>query len=139
MKFKKYKDSYFVRLDKGEKIIESLNAFLKAENIESGFFMGIGAVSHATTKFYSHEKKAYIEFNFQGEYEITSLAGNITKMDGKSYIHAHITLSDPDMKAFGGHLHEATVGATCELIVRTSELDIKRKFDEDLNLNVMDI
>jgi len=139
MKHKKIRSMYFVRIDNGEKIMESLRNFLEKENIRCGFFTGIGAISHCTTKFYSQEKKEYIESNFHGEYEITSLTGNISTLDGKPFIHAHIAFFDSDMKSFGGHLDEAVVGATCEIFLKDAESEIKRKMDKGLRLNLMDL
>ncbi len=45
MKFKELeKNRYFIMLENGEEIIESLTEFLAANKITSGFFTAIGAV-----------------------------------------------------------------------------------------------
>ncbi|MBI3035943.1 DNA-binding protein, partial [Candidatus Woesearchaeota archaeon] len=41
MKFKKINDTYFIRLDRGEKIIENLKKFCAKNKIKCGYFFGI--------------------------------------------------------------------------------------------------
>jgi predicted DNA-binding protein with PD1-like motif len=139
MRYNKIKNSYVIRIDRGEKIIESLFRFIDENNIKTGFFTGIGAVSHCTTKYYNYNTKEYIEQNFQQDLEITSLIGNVTMMNKNPIIHAHIILGDPDMNLKGGHLQEAIVGATCEIFFMEVSKTIKRKFDEETNLNFLDL
>ncbi|MBD3203724.1 DUF296 domain-containing protein [Candidatus Woesearchaeota archaeon] len=135
---KVFQNNYIIRIDKGEKIIESLQNFIEKKNILSGSFYGIGAVSHCTIKYYSYEKKEYIEQNFQEDMEITGIIGNITKIDGKSVIHSHISLSDNELRGRGGHLEEGIVGGTCEIHLTAFNKKIQRKYDEDTQLNLMD-
>jgi len=38
-------------------------------------------------------------------------------MDDKEYIHLYISIGDETGKAFGGHLNEAFVSTTAEIII----------------------
>lgn len=139
MKYKKINSIYLIRIDKDEKIIASLTEFIDKEKVKAGYFSGVGAVSHCTTKLYNYEKKEYIEQNFQEKMEITSLTGNIALFNGKPVIHAHINLGDSEMNIRGGHLQEAVVGSTCEIVLNVFDMEIKRKPDEDTGLNILDL
>jgi len=139
MRFLKAGNVTIVRIDKGEKIIESLMAAIREESIVAGFFTGIGAVSRCSLKYFSMENREYIEQNFQGDWEIASLTGNITLHDGAPFIHAHCVISDGDMQARGGHLAEGIAGATCEIFIITISADVRRKKDEETQLNLLDL
>ena len=45
-------------------------------------------------------------------------------------------LSDEEIRAFGGHLKEATVSVTAEIILRTVNGKIKREKDIETGLNL---
>ncbi len=47
MEYRKFADTYVIRLDKGEEIISSLQAICEKENIRLGSVEGIGAADHA--------------------------------------------------------------------------------------------
>lgn len=139
MKFTKINEKYIIKLEKGEKIIETLTQFCTNNNIESGYFFGIGAVSKAEIAHFSLDTKEYSYKTFNEPLEIVSLLGNISILKNKIMIHSHITLSNPQMKAYGGHLKEATISATCEIVLKKINTEIKRKLDKITNLNLLDL
>lgn len=130
---------YAIRLDKGERLVETVNAFLVKENIKNGFFLGLGSCSSAELALYDMDKKEYHTKVFQGAFEITSLYGNISEKDGKPYIHAHIVIGDEKFNAFTGHLKEAIVYATCEVVLVKFKGSIRRKFNDVVGLNLLEI
>lgn len=139
MKSKKIKEGYIVRLEKREKIVETLLKFCEDNEIKTGHITGLGAVSEVELAHYSLENKEYSEKKITEPLEIINMTGNITEMDGKPYLHIHITIADKDMKTLGGHLKECIVSATCEIIITKVEEKIKRKFYDKIGLNLMDI
>jgi predicted DNA-binding protein with PD1-like motif len=48
----------------------------------------------------------------------------------------HITLSNNEYNAFGGHLNTAIVSATCEVILEELNGKLERSFDENTGLNL---
>lgn len=139
MKFKKTQNKYIIRLEKDEKIIETLTKFLNKQKIKSAHFTGIGAVSEAEIAHFNILKKEYSSKLFNEPLEIISLIGNIALVNNKTMIHAHISLADSDMKTHGGHLKEATVSPTCEIILEKLNISLKRKLDKATNLNLLDL
>jgi predicted DNA-binding protein with PD1-like motif len=129
-------DKILLRLDRGDKIIESILAFCKAENITGGWFFGLGATDDATLASYDLDNKKYIEKDFKGKFEITSLTGNIAKLDNETVLHTHINIADEEFRVYGGHLKEATVSITCEIVLEPNAT-INREFDANTGLNLI--
>ena len=136
MKSHKNNDSIYVKMEKGEEIIDSLQKIIKKYDINSGWINGIGLINKVRIGSYDVTTKSYDEIDFDDTYELTSFIGNITKKDGKPFIHAHISMSDHLCKAFGGHLFYATIGAAGEFIIKVTDNIINRKFDDDTGLHL---
>ena len=136
MKSHKNNNSIYVKMEKGEEIIDSLQKIIKKYDINSGWINGIGLINKVRIGSYDVTTKSYDEIDFDDTYELTSFIGNITKKDGKPFIHAHISMSDHLCKAFGGHLFYATIGAAGEFIINVTDNIIDRKFDDDTGLHL---
>jgi len=139
MKSKKIENTYFIKLERGEKIIESIKDFCSENNIKCGYFSGIGALDEVELAHYIVENKKYTSKVFKQVLEVTNLTGNIATMDNEVYLHCHITLGDEEMKAISGHLKEGKISATCEIILVRLDAEINRKHDELIGLNLLDI
>ncbi|MCD6530361.1 DNA-binding protein [Candidatus Bathyarchaeota archaeon] len=68
--------------------------------------------------------------------EILSLSGNVSEVEGKPWIHAHITLSyveNDEIKVVGGHVLEGCIvfGFAEVFIMELEDVDMKKKFDEE--------
>ena len=126
--------SYVVRLDAGEKIVETLKALCERDAIGGGFFQGLGAVSEAEIGHFDPGTNEYGWVRLSGPYEIVSLYGNITTVDSKPFIHAHIALGDNTFAVRGGHLKEAVVSVTCEITLTRFRDEIARTKDEGSGL-----
>lgn len=139
MEFRKFDDTYVVRLDRGDEIIASLTELCEKENIALGSIEGLGAADHVVVGLYNVGKKEYHKTEFNGPMEITTLTGNVSRKDGEVYLHIHINLCDEQMRLLGGHLNECRISATCELFVRAISGQVNRRFDADgVGLNLYD-
>lgn len=137
VEYKKVQQKYIVRLDKGETIIARLTDFLNEMDIHSGFLFGIGAVNKAQISYYSLEDMAYHPTEVEGEYEVLNMTGNIASSDGETIIHAHITLTNKEYNAIGGHLLEAIVGPTLEVFIEPFDAKIERIYDPSTGLKLL--
>lgn len=133
------KKRFLVVLEKGEEVIDCLTKFSKDYKVNFASFQAIGAVSFITIGNYKIDKKAYQWMDFKGDLEVTSLLGNISSLDVKPFIHAHVNISDEGFNCFGGHLKKALVSGTLEVIVDLCDELIKRKFSDEIGLNLLDI
>lgn len=136
MECKKFGNKYVVRIDKGEEIVETLKKFCTQNNIKLGSVYGIGAVNKATIGLFEIGKKEYHSTTVNGDHEITSLVGNVSTMNGQTYLHIHVNLANAKHEVCGGHLNSAFVSATCELIVDAIEGSVDREFSQEIGLNL---
>jgi len=88
---------------------EAIAALCRDLDIRSAAVTGIGAVDEATLRFYNPATKRYVDRRFEEQMEIASLTGNVSQMDGKCYLHLHVTLGRADYTALAGHLLSARI------------------------------
>lgn len=123
----------YLRLDKGEKILTSILKLCQQKNIQGAYFQGIGACDEITLATYIPEKQNFIQHQFSGMLEMTSLMGNISLNKHKEpHLHAHATFSylqDGKIAVIGGHLQEARIGYTAEIILHLTAKPIQQKID----------
>ncbi len=137
MQYRKYGDTYAVRIDLNEEIVQSLKALCEKEDIRLAQVDAIGAANRAVIGVYDIGKQAYHKEELTGFMEITSLSGSVTRMNGEAYLHLHGTLADQSHGLHGGHVIEMTVGATCEMFVRALPGEVSRARDQALGINLI--
>lgn len=138
MKFTPTNDSYILRLETGEKLLEILTHFLKRKGINAGTIEGIGSCDEVILGFYHLESKSYEWRIIHETLEIVSLTGNIAIVDGEPFVHMHGVVSDSTFQTHGGHIKDAIVGATCEIVIRSFEnVRLERNFDEATGLKLL--
>ena len=73
--------------------------------------------------------------------ELASLNGNITVFEDKPYVHAHALFayqSGGELLTLAGHLLEAVVELTGELVLTPADGRIGRRYDEALGIRTWD-
>lgn len=138
MQFVKTDNRYIIRLALGENFSEQLLKLCEKEEINTAFFYGLGATLSSELAYYNLRTNKYQNKQFDKTLEIVSLTGNITTVDKKPFIHAHIVLSDENYNCFGGHLKDAMIGGTCEIYLTKEELKLSRKDDTQTGLKLID-
>jgi len=134
-------DTYIViRFDKGDLLIKNLTELVKSEDIRGAWLSGLGAAQWVELGFYSLEQKAYQLQKFDKLLEITSLQGNISWHQNEPVAHIHGTFADDEMRAFGGHVKELSVGGTCEVILNRLPIGTRlmRKKDDSTGFATFD-
>jgi predicted DNA-binding protein with PD1-like motif len=85
------------RLKPQQDLFDSIEAFVKQNNIEAGCVLSsVGSLTHATLRLANREY--YNEY--EGHFEIVSITGTVS-IHGS---HIHIAISDGDGVTIGGHL-----------------------------------
>ncbi|MFP4456888.1 MAG: PPC domain-containing DNA-binding protein [Clostridia bacterium] len=138
MKYKVFDNKVFVRFDPGEEVVANLKDLCETLDIQAGSLSAIGALGEATIGFFNPEIKQYHQKELTGDFEITSMIGNISTMDGAVYLHIHITLGDENFKVIGGHFDRGIVSATCEMVIDIANGSINRVKGKKFNLNLFD-
>ena len=136
MEYKRFGGTIFARLDRGEEILEQLKILALQENVKLASVRGLGAVDEFTVGVFKTDRKQYDANSFTGYFEIVSLTGTITTMDGEYYAHLHMSAGNEKGEVFGGHLNRAMISATCELVIQVVDGTVERRFDPEIGLNV---
>lgn len=105
------------RLRPGADLLEEIQNLASREKIRLGQISGIGALTRAQVGIFLPEQGRYQVKELEGELEICSLIGNISLKEGRSFVHAHIVLSDKEGRAFGGHLFPGCCIFVAEIII----------------------
>jgi predicted DNA-binding protein with PD1-like motif len=126
---------YVARLEHGQDWRGQIEAFAEEEGIDAAFFMGIGAVSDATLKFYDQDTLEYDSISFDEHFEMTPAIGNISWLGDERFAHTHVVLSREDGSTVAGHLDTATTFAG-ELYVREFGATLERYHDEETDLDL---
>ena len=139
MKIQKFDCYSVVRLEKGEEIITALTQAVHDAGIKGGFFYGLGVGMNLELGYFDAHKQTYIKKVFPDEYEFTSFLGNVSSVNGELTLHCHVTITDAQFKAFGGHLFRGTVPATMEIIIFPFTEPLTRKKDQATGLNLLEL
>jgi predicted DNA-binding protein with PD1-like motif len=117
--------------DKGDEVLENLQAFAREHRLSAAEFTGLGALSDAVLGYFDWQNKDYTRIRVDEQVEVLNLTGNVAHADGEPKLHAHIVLGKADGAACGGHLLEAHVRPTLEVIVTESPRHLERRSDPE--------
>jgi hypothetical protein len=119
----------------GDEVMQTLLEYAKAQRLTASHFTAIGAFRDATIGYFDWEKKDYQKIPIRDQVEVVSLVGDIAETEkGEPKIHAHVVLGTSDGHARAGHLVEAHVRPTLELILTESPTHLRRKHDPESGL-----
>ena len=139
MEYRKFPQGYALRLDPGEEVVDCLARLADRENVRLGTVSALGAANDVTIGIFDTVEKKYYSQRYQGQYEISALVGNVTRQEGRPYLHLHITIGSPVTgEVHAGHLSACTVSATLELFLQVWDGEIGRKFSDAVGLNLLE-
>ena len=136
MEYRRFEDRVIIRIDPGEEILTELREVSERENIKLAGVTGLGATDRFTVGLYDLDRKEYLSNTYTGAFEIVSLVGTVNTMDGEYYAHIHMSAGDRENRVFGGHLNEAYVSATCEIVLTVIDGSVDRQKDPATGINV---
>ncbi len=128
---------FVVVLDTGEEAVESLLSFAREHGITAAAFTGLGAFSDVTLGFFDIERKEYERIRIDEQVELVTLVGNFATKDGEAKLHPHAVVSKRSGQAFGGHLLEAHVRPTLEVVVTETPAELRRETDPETGLPLL--
>jgi predicted DNA-binding protein with PD1-like motif len=118
-------------------VIAGLLAFARKERPGAGQLSAIGAVSDAVLAFFDRTSKKYKRIPQTKQAEVVSLTGNIALKDGQPFLHVHTVLGLPDGSTRAGHLLEAHVWPTLEVVLTAWPKPVRRQRDPDTGLYLL--
>jgi len=126
--------TFVLVFETGDQVAAGLTEFAKAERLGAAHFTAIGAFQELTLGYFDWESKQYQKIPLREQVEVLSLAGNLTLSDGSPKLHAHVVVGKRDGTAHGGHLIEAIVRPTLEVVLIESPKRLERRHDPQSGL-----
>jgi predicted DNA-binding protein with PD1-like motif len=123
----------------GDEVVSSLTQFAALHQLSAARFTAIGAFSQATLGYFDWQKKEYEQIPVREQVEVVSLIGDVAQDGGQPKIHAHVVVAKRDGSAHGGHLLEARVRPTLEVMLVESPARLARVFDPESGLALIEI
>ena len=121
--------TFAVIFETGDEPVAGLTRFAEERKLGASAFTAIGAFSEATLGYFDWDKRDYERIPVKEQVEVLALIGDIALQDGKPKLHAHVVLGRRDGSARGGHLLEARVRPTLEVIITESPAHLRRVYD----------
>lgn len=122
----------------GDEVTAGLQQFAENNRLSASHFTAIGAFSRVTLGYFDWEQKDYRRIPLLEQVEVVSLIGDIALADGRPKVHAHVVVGKSDGSAHGGHLLEAYVRPTLEVVLVESPAHLRRRLDRDSGLALID-
>jgi uncharacterized protein len=138
MKFKIIDESpktFILVFETGDELAEGLLQFAKEKNLSAASFKAVGALSSVRLAWFSWENKRYEpSLTVDDQIELLSLIGDVAQKDEEPVVHAHAVIAKKDGTAHGGHLLEAHVRPTCEVVLTESPAKLQKFVDTQSGL-----
>lgn len=123
----------------GDEVSSLLLDFARVHNLDASHFTAIGGFSDVTLGYFDIEKKQYEKIPIREQVEVVSLIGDIAAGENGPQVHAHVVIGKRDGSAHAGHLLEAHVRPTLELIMEQSPQHLRRKMNPDYGIALIEV
>jgi predicted DNA-binding protein with PD1-like motif len=128
-----------VVFETGEEPMQGLLHLAKSERLTAGHFTAIGAFEDVTLGYFDWARKDYARIAIQEQVEVLSLVGDVALEGSVPKVHAHVVVGKRDGTAHGGHLLQARVRPTLEVILIQPPGHLRRRFDPRSKLALIEI
>lgn len=130
-----FKNVHVFRVKPGQELLGEISRFCGERGITSGVVVGIiGSVRRARLNFLIDLPGKYEGVDYDGPLEIVCAQGSVALKGDDTIVHIHIQLSDREL-CRGGHLAEATVFSTAEVVIGELDTQLRREADSYTGLN----
>jgi uncharacterized protein len=130
--------TYALIFGSGDEILGGLTKFAEDEHISAARITGIGSIHDGTLAWLNPDTKKFRMIHIDQQAEVLSLLGDIAAYQGKPVVHVHMVVGCGDGTAHGGHLLQAHVWPTLEVIVTAYPRPLYKKFDPEKGITVID-
>jgi len=130
-----FKKIHVFRVKPDSELFSFISDYCRKNNITSGIVIGIiGSLKKATLNFVQELPARFDGVEYSGPLEIVCAQGSVALKDNELIVHIHMQISSKEMSR-GGHLAEATVLSTAEVVIGELGYQLKREFDSYTGLN----
>jgi uncharacterized protein len=121
--------TFVLIFETGDEVASGLLDFARNHHLDSSHFTALGAFSDVVVGYFDWAKKEYKRISLPEQVEVLALVGDIALNQGEPKVHAHVVVGKADGTAHGGHLLEAHVRPTLEMVLVESPQHLQRQSD----------
>jgi hypothetical protein len=129
---------YAVIFYQGDEAFSGLLEFAEKYQVTSAHFTAIGALEGATLGWFDPKRKMYKKVPIVGQHEVIGMSGDIALYQGKPVVHTHMLVGSSDGTVHGGHVLDAYVSPTLEVMVTVDPVTMQKRFDPASDLTLID-
>jgi uncharacterized protein len=127
--------TFVLVFETGDELAKGLSQFAEEQMLSAASFKAVGALSCVRLGWFNWESKKYESSVILDEQvELLSLIGDVALYEGKPVVHAHAVIGKKDGTAHGGHLLEALIRPTCEVVLIESPEHLQKYLDPESGL-----
>ena len=121
-----FKQIHIFRVKPDEELAGAIAGYCRQHTITSGVIIGlIGSVSSARLSYLKELPGKYKTESYEGPLEIVCAQGSVAIKGDDLIVHIHMHLGS-QQGCFGGHLTEATVFSTAEVVIGELDFQLQR-------------
>lgn len=124
--------------EKGDEPVSGLTEFAKTQKLGGAHFTAIGAFSEVTLGYFDRAARDYKKIPLREQVEVLSLIGDVALDKNEPKVHAHVVVGRADGEARGGHLLDARVWPTLEVVLTESPRHLRKRHDPETGLALID-
>jgi predicted DNA-binding protein with PD1-like motif len=128
---------YAVIFYQGDEAFSGLQEFAQKYHVTSAHFTAIGALDGATVGWFDPQRKMYKKIPINGQHEVIGMSGDIALYQGRPIVHTHMVVGNPDGTTYGGHVLEAYVSPTLEVMLTVDPATMQKSFDPATDLTLI--
>jgi hypothetical protein len=121
--------TFVVVLEPGEEAMSTLTAFARDQSLTASQVTAIGGFERVVVGYFDRDRRDYQPIPIGPQVEVLSLVGDIVGDGDDLKLHAHVVVGQSDGSAHGGHLMEAIVWPTLEVVITETPTHLRRRFD----------
>ena len=130
-----FKKIHVFRVLPGQELIAAINAYCVQNNLKSGVIINIiGSVTYAKLNFIAKLPGEYKQKEYSGTMEIVGAQGTVALNGNDLILHIHGHLANME-GSFGGHIAEANIFSTAEVVIGELDYQLNRRQDKYTGLN----
>ncbi|HEX6435699.1 MAG TPA: DUF296 domain-containing protein [Candidatus Binatia bacterium] len=120
-------------------MVQGLTGFVKERSLNASHFTAIGAFNSAVLGFFDREEQDYKRIPIREHVEVLSLVGDVALRGREPQLHAHVVVGKADGTAHSGHILQAYVWPTLEVVLTESPDYLCRATDDETGLALIDL
>jgi uncharacterized protein len=129
---------YAVIFYQGDEAFSGLLEFAEKYQVTSAHFTAIGALNGATLGWFDPQRKMYKKIPIVGQHEVIGMSGDIALFQGKPVVHTHMIVGGKDGTTRAGHVLDAYVSPTLEVMVTVDPITMQKRLDPATDLTLID-